>query len=79
MLVLPPELNYQSPSLQHPQVLGLSFRARELVLAPAGLAPVPAAGVENADLSRLVRSHTDYVARLPNILALLSLDDACAV
>ena len=50
------------------QVLGLSFRARELSLPPAGLVPVPARGVENADLSRLVARHTDYEAALPRIL-----------
>ncbi len=55
------------------QVLGLSFRARELSLAPAGLAPVPAAGVENADLSRLVARHTDYEAALPHILQTLGI------
>lgn len=53
------------------QVLGLSFRARELSLAPAGLAPVPARGVENADLSRMVARHTDYEAALPRILQTL--------
>ena len=56
------------------QVLGLSFRARELSLAPAGLAPVAAPGVENADLSNLVRSHTDYAAQLPAVLARLRMD-----
>lgn len=55
------------------QVLGLSFRSRELSLAPAGLAPVPARGVENADLSRLVASHTDYEAALPRILQTLGI------
>jgi hypothetical protein len=58
------------------QVLGLSFRARELSLAPAGLAPVAAAGVENADLSALVRSHTDYAAKLPAVLAQLRMGAA---
>lgn len=58
------------------QVLGLSFRARELSLAPAGLAPVAAPGVENADLSNLVRSHTDYAAQLPAVLARLRMGAA---
>ena len=55
------------------QVLGLSFRTRELSLAPAGLAPVPAAGVENADLSRLIARHSDYEAALPRVLQALGI------
>lgn len=64
------------PRTSNLQVLGLSFRARELVLAPAGMALVPAAGVENADLSHLVARHTDYASRLPEILTLLDVGAA---
>jgi len=38
---------------------------------------VAAPGVENADLSNLVRSHTDYAAQLPAVLARLRMDGVC--
>lgn len=53
------------------QVLGLSFRARELTLVAAGLAPVRVPGVENVDLHALVKGHVDYSAKMDAILDLL--------
>ena len=53
------------------QVLGLSFRARELTLVAAGMSPVKVTGVENVDLRSLVSAHTDYAANLTAILDLL--------
>ena len=53
------------------QVLGLSFRARELTLVAAGLAPVRVTGVENVNLNALVKAHVDYSANMDAILDLL--------
>lgn len=53
------------------QVLGLSFRARELTLLAAGMVPVQVTGVENVDLRSVVKGHTDYSANMPAILDLL--------
>ena len=50
------------------QVLGLSFRARELTLVAAGMAPVKVTGVENVDLRSLVSAHTDYAANMAAIV-----------
>jgi hypothetical protein len=55
------------------QVLGLSFRARELTLVAAGMSPVKVTGVENVDLRSLVSVHTDYAANMTAILELLGL------
>ena len=52
------------------QVLGLSFRARELTLVAAGMSPVKVTGVENVDLRSLVSAHTDYAANITAILDL---------
>lgn len=53
------------------QVLGLSFRARELTLVAAGMSPVRVTGVENVDLRSLVSAHTDYAANMTPILDVL--------
>ena len=53
------------------QVLGLSFRARELTLVAAGMAPVKVTGVENVDFRSLVSAHTDYAANMADIVDLL--------
>lgn len=53
------------------QVLGLSFRARELTLVAAGLAPVRVTGIENVNLHVLVKAHNDYSANMDAILDLL--------
>lgn len=53
------------------QVLGLSFRARELTLVAAGMSPVKVTGVENVDLRSLVSAHTDYAANMTAILDVL--------
>ena len=55
----------------HLQVLGLSFRARELTLVAAGLAPVRVTGIENVNLHALVKAHNDYSANMDAILDLL--------
>jgi hypothetical protein len=57
----------------HPaqQVLGLSFRARELTLVAAGMAAVQVTGVENVDLRAVVKGHTDYSTNMSAILNLL--------
>ncbi|CAL8463668.1 g3202 [Coccomyxa elongata] len=52
-------------------VLGLSFRARELTLVAAGLAPVRVTGIENVNLHVLVKAHNDYSANMDAILDLL--------
>ena len=50
------------------QVLGLSFRARELTLVAAGMSPVKVTGVENVNLESMVSAHTDYAANMTAIL-----------
>ncbi len=53
------------------QVLGLSFRARELTMLAAGMVPVQVTGVENVDLRVVVKGHIDYLANMPAILDIL--------
>ncbi len=53
------------------QVLGLSFRARELTLVAAGMSPVKVTGVENVDFRSVVSAHTDYSANMAAILDIL--------
>lgn len=50
------------------QVLGLSFRARELTLVAAGMSPVKVNGVESVNLESTVSAHTDYAANMTAIL-----------
>ena len=68
-------MNYECPLVKPMtapvQVLGLSFRARELTLVAAGMSPVKVTGVENVDLRSLVSAHTDYAANMAAILDVL--------
>jgi len=53
-------------------VLGLAFRATALSSVVAGLRAVHAEGVENVDVSSLVKGHTQYPLMLPQLLRVIS-------
>jgi len=52
--------------------LGVAYRASALSAGVAGLRAVQAEGVENVDVSHLVRGHTAYPSMLPQLLRLIS-------
>jgi pimeloyl-ACP methyl ester carboxylesterase len=59
-------------------VLGYMYRTAELEFENiAGLHPVHVPGVENVNVSRLVKGHTSYQAAKENILRYVRLDDNC--
>ena len=50
-------------------ILGLLFRSTSGFIRPAaGLCPVDVAGVENADLSEVVKGHFDYIKKMDTIV-----------
>ena len=53
-------------------MLGLAYRASALSAGVAGLKAVAAEGVENIDVSHLVKGHTQYPTMLPQLLRLIS-------
>jgi hypothetical protein len=53
-------------------VLALAYRASSLATGVAGLRPVPAEGVENINVTHLVKGHTAYPATLPKLLGVIS-------
>ena len=57
-------------------VLTLVYRANSLGVGIAGLEPVQADGVENVDVSALVKGHSKYRLAVGRILALVDLDEA---
>ena len=57
-------------------MLGLAYRASALSAGVAGLRAVGAEGVENIDVSHLVRGHTAYPSMLPQLLRLISTNTA---
>ncbi|KAG5185939.1 hypothetical protein JKP88DRAFT_207505 [Tribonema minus] len=56
-------------------ILGLIYRIRRLSVSVAGLQPIASRAVENADLSPALSQHMQYCSRVPEIMALLQLDD----
>ena len=52
---------------------GPEFPSQEHVAGSRGPDGVPVPGVENVDLSAVVRAHTDYAANMPVILDILGL------
>ena len=53
-------------------ILALAYRATTLASGVAGLRAVPAEGVENINVTHLVRGHTSYPATLPQLLGVIS-------
>jgi hypothetical protein len=53
-------------------MLALVYRASSLASGVAGLRPVVAEGVENVNVTHLVRGHTAYPATLPQLLGVIS-------
>eukprot|EP00903_Cladosiphon_okamuranus_P012128 g11379.t1 len=57
-------------------ILGLVFRAKSLSLSVAGIQKVPTPGVENLDLTDVIKSnHFNYNRKMPEILEMLDLDN----
>eukprot|EP00951_Prasinocladus_malaysianus_P001499 scaffold10417_cov46-Prasinocladus_malaysianus.AAC.1 len=55
-------------------VLGVVYRtANGFTKRCGGLQAVPVRGIENANLSALISGHTDYMAKLPEIMDALNL------
>eukprot|EP00658_Telonema_sp_P-2_P012429 TRINITY_DN14731_c0_g1_i3.p1 TRINITY_DN14731_c0_g1~~TRINITY_DN14731_c0_g1_i3.p1 ORF type:complete len:185 (+),score=27.86 TRINITY_DN14731_c0_g1_i3:261-815(+) len=66
---------------RHDWVLRFVYRAGSLQSASeiAGLNPIQMAGVENVDLSNMIRNHTDYSAALVHILHELEIADTATI
>eukprot|EP00744_Colponema_vietnamica_P009942 GILI01014094.1.p1 GENE.GILI01014094.1~~GILI01014094.1.p1 ORF type:complete len:421 (+),score=107.58 GILI01014094.1:139-1263(+) len=55
-------------------VLAFLYRYNEWAVSVAGLKPVNAPGIENVDLSTLIRGHNDYRRKTPDIMLYLGLE-----
>jgi hypothetical protein len=58
-------------------VLASAYRASSLATGVAGLRPVPAEGVENINVTHLVKGHTSYPSTLPKLLGVISTAPPC--
>lgn len=56
-------------------VLGLLYRARRLTLGVAGTQAIGCASVENIDVGSVIENHTDYLTKVPELMAIIGIDD----
>lgn len=64
---------------KHDWTLGVLYRTQRFSSTVAGIREVPSHGIENCDVSSIIKSHTDYSSNISEILDLACLaDDAKA-
>ncbi len=59
-------------------VLSLMYRYQKLALSAAGIAPVRVPGVEDIDVSDVIKGHQQYSSRIRDCLLKVGLDDCFA-